>query len=283
MLALNRIYRLTIGDQVIDELRCQFVISQGFQNQVSRGQFKINNLSETNYNRVEKDQLVSFEVMDSNGVYQIGFIGNLINKNPEYSDGGTISTLYCWSGSTRFKELTSRTFEVNSRAVQVLSWLKSQLSPFTFNVSISAQNLIDSYIYTNGVTFYGSMRNVLEKFGTMIGEKVTVDNNEIFIGQMESQTHIVSTELQNLIGTPGVNVAETDITTPLMFEARIGDLVDLTSTYFYYASDEAKVVSQQNRSGSGKYKIMNLNHEGDTHTDSDLWKTDHNLLVLNYE
>lgn len=278
MFNLLRHYLLSIGDKEYSELSCQFEIDSGFNNQVKRAIFHLRNQSEESYNAMQENDFIRFSVKDETG-FPMAYEGLLVNKDRVLdSDGTMISKIFAWSGGTIYqKEKVSITFEVGSTGTQVLDWLQKRMAPFSIELSNEAQQAVNEMKYTNGKTFFGPLPAVLADFARELEQKFTFDNNSFLIGVREDKTHKVSAELMNLVDSPNVTIEGTEIVTPIIATLRVGDIIDLESKYFSYASSEAAVVSQKQRAGSGLYHVMNFTHKGDTHDRE--WFSYLNLLV----
>jgi hypothetical protein len=245
-LSLKRLYTLNIGDFTITGIRCQFVIDSGFNRQVKKGTFSLYNLSEESYDKIEQDLPVSFSVIDKDGGTPQIFLGLIVNKDQKHgSDGSIIRRIFCWSGGLLFsKKILSITFEKKTTGDQILSRLREEIKPLTIVLSDDAQVKVNDLRYERGITLSGKLQQILREFADDIDEPSSLDENDFLIGIRNVNTHYISSEIGNLIGSPSVNIDKTEIVTDLMPEAKIGDFIDVTSKYFSYASGEAAVVSQ---------------------------------------
>lgn len=265
--SLKRIYKMDIDDLEIEGLACKFDIDSGFNNQVKKGIFFVYNLSDDSYNRIEEGSLITFSFIDDNQGFPVLFQGRVSNKDQKPTGDGSIETrILCWSGGVLYQsKRLSISFEVGSTGDQVLARLTEELKPFSIVLSDEAQSAVSDLKYPNGLTLSGRIPDVMREFSQDINQKFTLDNNDLLIGERKADKHFISAKLGNMIGSPSVTIEGTDVECDLLHGARVGDLVDIESKYFSYASSEAAIVDQRDRAGSGQYTIQNYNHVGGTH------------------
>lgn len=277
----ERIAVLEVGDLPFVGLRIIFEIKGGYQNLVKRAFFTVYNMSESSRNQLEPNQPVKFSVLDKDGAISMIFYGYLSALSPnKETDGSEVTKLYCWSGNSAYiQDKRSVSFDKNSTGSNVLDWLKTNIAPIEVTISTEAEKLIESASYAKGYKLEGTMDVIAHTWANDLGTEAILDDTKLFIGNPGEYTHEVNSLAKyGMAGIPSITVQGIEVTTELNPTARIYDNIDVTAKYYALASSDSDQVTLNNRSANGIYRVINLGHKGDTHSELEWFTTYEGIL-----
>lgn len=277
----ERIVALEVGEPSFTGLRIQFEIKSGYQNQVKRALFSVYNMSDNSRNQLESDQPVRFSVLDKDLNLTMTFYGFLSSLSlQKEQDGSIVTKLYCWSGNSDYiKKKRSVSFDKGATGQNVMDWIKKSIAPIEVNISADAKKIIDSTSYPKGYKLDGSMGTVIRTWGRDIGINTCLEDTQLFFGEPGIDTFEVNAVAKyGMIGIPSITIQGIQVSTELNPTPRISDLIDVTAKYYTLASSESDQVTLNNRSANGIYKIIDITHQGDTHSPRN-WSTTYEGLL----
>lgn len=250
-------------------------------NGLNTSNIKLYNLTDANSKRIEQfGGTVSLEAgwEGEVGLLFQGSISSVTRTKPAVTSPDIVTTLYCVSGLSALQTLSFSETIVNESLPSFLGRMAQN-----FELELTIDSRIQGQI-TN-TAFNGDIVSVLTNLSTEFNFDFYITQNRLFISSPDIEGNIRTYNPENgLLDIPVVTEIGIDLKVFLDPQINTGDSFDLTSEFANFnigglefldrvRGEQVKTFGRQlnNNRYQGRYRALELNHEGSSHEDT--WET----------
>lgn len=266
MLLFGRVVELIIGEQGetgigFDGFRVAFDIKKTLPSTKNTMQLSIYNLNETSRNKLDKKDLTVILKAGYDGMTELIFKGDVTLSTHVRTGNDIISKLNVVDGNVVLRDTKiSESFGPGITVKQIFTTLADALGVPIKEIpaQISGQN-------ANGFSMSGRVKDVIDSLSKSFGFDWSIQDGELQVTDQDSTTRdreVLLTPDTGLLGIPEKWVSDdsklSDDDTAKILGVKVKSLLNPKLR----AGGAVRVTS---RFISGDYKIINVNHIGDTH------------------